>query len=87
MISVVVPVRNAMPWLEEQLQALIDQECVEEREILVVDNGSTDASADVGRRWADRNDAVRWVDASDVSGPGAARNAGCLLYTSDAADE
>jgi len=69
--------------LEEQLQALIDQECVEEREILVVDNGSTDASADVGRRWADRNDAVRWVDASDVSGPGAARNAGVRCARGD----
>ena len=42
----------------------------------MVDNGSTDASAAVGRVWADRYDAVRFVDGSRVSGPGAARNAG-----------
>ncbi len=65
-----------MPWLDVQLQALVDQEYDGEWEVLVVDNGSSDESAAVGRGWADRHDAVRWVDASDISGPGAARNAG-----------
>ena len=37
-----------MPWLEDQLRALVDQECAEEWEVVVVDNGSTDESADGG---------------------------------------
>jgi glycosyltransferase involved in cell wall biosynthesis len=75
-ISVVVPVRNGMPWLEDQLRALVDQECAGEWEVLVVDNGSTDESPTEGRGWADRSAVVRWMDASGIRGPGAARNAG-----------
>jgi glycosyltransferase involved in cell wall biosynthesis len=44
--------------------------------VLVVDNGSTDSSVATGQGWANRNEHVRWMDASDVLGPGAARNAG-----------
>ncbi len=40
MISVVVPVRNGMPWLEEQLRALAAQQCAEPWEVVVADNGS-----------------------------------------------
>jgi GT2 family glycosyltransferase len=75
-ISVVVPVRDAMPWLETQLEALTAQRCAGEWEVLIVDNGSTDSSVATGQRWANRSEVVRWVDASEVKGPGAARNAG-----------
>jgi GT2 family glycosyltransferase len=75
-ISVIVPVRNGMPWLEEQLDALIRQRCTADWEVIVADNGSTDESPVVARRWADRHGAVRWLDASATPGPGAARNAG-----------
>jgi glycosyltransferase involved in cell wall biosynthesis len=76
MISVVVPVRDAMPWLEVQLQALVDQQGVDEFEIVVVDNGSVDESVEVAQRWAERHRTVRWIDGSEVVGPGAARNVG-----------
>jgi cellulose synthase/poly-beta-1,6-N-acetylglucosamine synthase-like glycosyltransferase len=76
MISVVVPVRDGMPWLAVQLQALVDQQCVDEFEILVVDNGSIDRSAEVAREWANRHRIVRWMDGAAVVGPGAARNVG-----------
>ena len=38
MISVIVPVRNGMPWLEEQLRALSEQRCDEPWEVVVADN-------------------------------------------------
>lgn len=76
MISVVVPVRDAMPWLDTQLEALTAQAFSGEWEVLLVDNGSTDASVETGKGWAKRNEVVRWMDASAVRGPGAARNAG-----------
>jgi glycosyltransferase involved in cell wall biosynthesis len=75
-ISVIVPVRNGMPWLDEQLRALVDQECSEPWEVVVADNGSTDESRSVVRQWAARVHKIRLVDASIVKGPGAARNAG-----------
>jgi glycosyltransferase involved in cell wall biosynthesis len=82
-ISVVVPVRDAMPWLEVQLQALVDQQCADDFEIVVVDNGSIDRSAEVARGWADRHPAVRWVDGSQIVGPGAARNVGVAAARGD----
>jgi glycosyltransferase involved in cell wall biosynthesis len=75
-ISVVVPVRNGMPWLLEQLRALTDQECHMPWEVIVVDNNSTDESRSVVLEWANRSDRVRLVDASHVRGPGATRNVG-----------
>jgi glycosyltransferase involved in cell wall biosynthesis len=76
MISVIVPVRNGMPWLEEQLGALSEQQCDEPWEVVVADNGSIDESSLVVQEWAHRTDTFRLVDASGVRGPGATRNVG-----------
>jgi glycosyltransferase involved in cell wall biosynthesis len=76
MISVVVPVRDGLPWMEEQLRALVEQESAEPWEIVVADNGSTDQSLAVARRWAETEPRIRVVDASRALGPGAARNVG-----------
>jgi glycosyltransferase involved in cell wall biosynthesis len=75
-ISVVVPVRNGMPWIEDQLCALTAQQCDQPWEVIVADNGSTDETALVVREWAKRSHRIRLVDASDVRGPGATRNVG-----------
>lgn len=75
-ISVILPVRNGMPWLEHQLRALVDQECAEPWEVIVADNGSTDDSPALARQWADQHKRIRWVDGSAITGAGAARNAG-----------
>ena len=69
MISVIVPVRNGMPWLEEQLRALSEQQCEEPWEVVVADNGSTDESRLVVQEWANRAHMIRLVDASKVRGP------------------
>jgi glycosyltransferase involved in cell wall biosynthesis len=75
-ISIIVPVRNGMPWLEQQLRALAAQECQEPWEVVVADNNSTDESGSVVREWASRFHMIRLVDASKSNGPGGARNAG-----------
>jgi len=49
-IAVVVPCRNAAPWVAEALDSLADQHLAP-REVLVVDDGSTDGSADVVVEW------------------------------------
>jgi GT2 family glycosyltransferase len=76
MISVVLPVRDGLPWLDAQLGALAAQECDEPWEVVVADNGSLDASMSLARSWADRCDAISVLDASARPGPSAARNAG-----------
>jgi glycosyltransferase involved in cell wall biosynthesis len=72
-----------MPWLEEQLQALAEQQCDEPWEVVVADNGSTDCSRSVVEEWANRTHLFRLIDASKVEGPGAARNAGVRAAKGD----
>lgn len=69
-ISVVVPVYNGGPHLARCLDALLASDYAA-REIVVVDDGSTDASADAA---ASRGCEVLRLDAR--SGPAAARNRG-----------
>lgn len=83
MISVVVPVRNGMPWLEEQLRAIVEQDCDEPWEVIVANNNSTDASGRVAQEWADRSTMLRVVDASRAHGPGATRNVGAAEARGD----
>lgn len=75
-ISVVIAAYNAERTLQAQLDALDAQRVDVEWDVLVCDNGSTDATADVVRRAQQRMPRLRLVDASQRRGPGAARNVG-----------
>jgi glycosyltransferase involved in cell wall biosynthesis len=75
-ISVVVPVRNGMPWIRHQLQALADQRFDRPFEVVVADNGSTDGTKEFVESWSTEHENVRLVDASGTVGPSSARNAG-----------
>ena len=83
MISVIVPVRNGMPHLEEQLRALDAQQCEEPWEIIVSDNGSTDGSLEFSRDGASTRPSVHVGDASGLAGASAARNAGVEVAQGD----
>ena len=76
LISVVVPVRNGMPWLEHQLRALSAQAVPVEWEVVVADNGSDDGTRTCVERWSERNPRIHLVDASARRGAAAARNIG-----------
>ena len=73
--SVVIPTYNAEETLGEQLAALAAQECDTPFEVIVADNGSTDASGVIAKQWSGALD-LRVVDASGRRGPSAARNIG-----------
>jgi glycosyltransferase involved in cell wall biosynthesis len=73
-ISVIVPVKNGLPWLHEQLRALRVQECSSPWEIVVADNASTDGTPAVVQGYAAEDPRLRLVDASSVVGPAATRN-------------
>ena len=71
LLSTIVPVFNGEPFLAEALNSIFSQEC-ENMEIIVVDDGSTDGSANVARAYGDR---VNYHYQAN-SGPSAARNSG-----------
>lgn len=73
-VSVVIPARNAALTLGMQLDALASQESSVSYEVLVVDNGSTDATTAVAASYADRMD-IR-VLTCPLPGVNAARNVG-----------
>jgi glycosyltransferase involved in cell wall biosynthesis len=73
-ISVVMPVYNRAGEVAEAIESVLAQE-QEDLELIVVDDGSTDGSADVVRGFGDR---VRLVETTN-GGVGAARNAGIAL--------
>jgi GT2 family glycosyltransferase len=81
LVSVVVAVRNGMPWLEEQLCAIAGQKLSAEWEVVVADNGSQDSTRVCVEHWSERMPRIRLVDAAFPRGPGAARNAGVKSAT------
>jgi len=51
-VSVVVPVLDGLPWLEHQVRSLCAQAIDLDYEMVIADNGSTDASWEMARRWS-----------------------------------
>jgi len=80
-VSVVVPVFNGAQYLAEAIDSLLAQ-TRPATEIVVVDDGSTDASLAVAQSYAERHGHVIVVTQPN-GGASAARNAGIALATGD----
>lgn len=91
--SVIIPCFNAAETIGTQLEALLGQCPTYQWEIIVSDNGSSDGTAAVLKRYRERLPNLCVVDASDRRGPSHARNVGAraatgeLLLFCDADDE
>ena len=59
-ISVIVPAYNIAPWLGRSLDSLLAQ-THPDLEIIVVDDGSTDNTAEVMREYAAKSDKIRTI--------------------------
>ena len=70
-ISVVIPAYNSEKWISRAIKSVLNQ-TVSVSEIIVVDDGSTDSTAEVVRKY-EKN--VRYIY-QDNSGPSVARNRG-----------
>src|SRR5438132_1599837 len=70
-VSVVIPVYNGERYLADAIQSVRDQ-TYQNFEVIVVDDGSTDGSADVAQRFGE---AIRYVHQAN-GGVCKARNAG-----------
>lgn len=83
-MSVVVAVRNGLPWLADQLAALIAQKTGLSWELVICDNGSTDGTEECVRAVAlSTGVKIRLIDASERIGPAAARNVGVRFSSSE----
>jgi glycosyltransferase involved in cell wall biosynthesis len=91
-ISVVIPAYNAAATLAEQLEALSAQRYEGDWEVVIADNGSTDGTAGLARRYRPRFKALALVDGGPRRGHSSPRNAGAtaargeLLLYCDADD-
>ncbi len=77
-LTVVIPARNEERTLPAQLEALVAEEWSGTWEVVVADNGSTDGTAEVVRRYMHAGGRVRLVDAHERRGVNHCRNAGVL---------
>ena len=73
-VSVIIPVYNAAPWLAETIESVLGQTSPPQQ-VIVVDDGSTDQSAAVARRYA------RYIQLAQQPNAGCAhaRNRGVAL--------
>ncbi len=81
LLSVIVPVYNAEPWLRQCLESLCGQS-YRKLEIICVDDGSTDGSAAILQEYAAKDSRIR-VLSQPNGGVSAARNAGLDAATGE----
>jgi len=83
LVSVVIPAYNAEQTLARAVQSVLDQEKHDGLEIIVVDDGSTDATPRVAESLAKRRPACIRIIHQKNAGPAAARNAGLRAAKGD----
>ncbi|MFR4437126.1 MAG: glycosyltransferase [Akkermansia muciniphila] len=73
-VSIIVPCYNVAAYLDQCMESLAGQS-MEDIEIICVNDGSSDHTAEILREWRDRDGRVRIIDQKN-SGVSVARNSG-----------
>ena len=81
LVSVIIPVYNVAPYLNETLDSVVSQS-YENLEIIIVDDGSNDGSGEICDEYAARDKRIRLVH-QENRGVSAARNVALDLATGD----
>lgn len=75
MVSVIVPIYNTKPWLEECIRSILDQKFNQTFEVLLIDDGATDGCGELCDQLAAQDARIR-VFHQENQGLSAARNTG-----------
>jgi glycosyltransferase involved in cell wall biosynthesis len=67
-VSVVMPVHNAMPYLDIAVESILDQ-TLQDFEFVILDDASTDGSTQRLREWAARDPRIRLIEEKHNLGP------------------
>jgi len=81
MFSIIMPVYNHAAYIDEAIRSVRDQ-TFEDWELIVVDDGSTDGSADIARRHAEADARITVLRQANAGAP-AARNAAARRARAD----
>lgn len=73
LVSVVMPVLNALPYLHASIRSILDQ-THRELELVIRDDGSADGSAEALRAWARRDSRIRLFEGDTTLGPAESSN-------------
>lgn len=75
-LSIIIPIYNVENYVDQCLcSCIINQDTNYDYEVILVDDGSTDRSGIIAKKWCEMNKHVRYVY-QDNQGLGAARNTG-----------
>jgi glycosyltransferase involved in cell wall biosynthesis len=77
-VSIIIPTYNRASYLPGALESVLEQ-TFRDYEVLVVDDGSSDKTAEMVAGYAARDTRIRYVGNDPPHGPGAARNTGARL--------
>ena len=74
-ISIIVPVYNALEWLDACVSSVLNQ-TFQDFELILVDDGSTDGSENLCDRYAAEDGRIKVIHKANGYGAGEARNVG-----------
>lgn len=89
-VSILMPTKNSAPYLAAAVASVVRQTW-QDWELLVLDNGSTDETREIGRRWARVDRRVKVLDVGDIGlvgalNEGVAQSVGALIARLDSDD-
>lgn len=74
LVSIVLPVYNVEKYLERCIDSVVNQ-TYRNLEIIIVDDGSTDGSSEISKKWQDKDSRIKVIRKANA-GLGMARNTG-----------
>ncbi len=81
-VSVVMPVYNGEKYLAEAIESILGQ-TFDDFELIIVDDCSTDGSAEIAREYAERDSRIKIVQRETNGGSADARNSGIAIATGE----
>ncbi len=72
-VGIIIPIYNVEPYLRECLDSVVNQ-TYQNLQIVLVDDGSTDASFSIAKEYFDRDERIALIKRENNGGMGASRN-------------